>query len=147
MERPRTGEHMNVTTGCIFCQIVSGAASSFRVYEDDHVLAFMDLFPVTRGHTLVIPREHSENIFAISEASIVAVAAVSHRIARAIRKVLEPEGLAVYQANGTAAGQTIFHYHTHLIPRSAAEPFAFHGRTKGNAEELSALAEALKAAL
>ena len=138
---------MSQTRSCIFCGIVRGEAPCFRVYEDEFALAFMDHFPVTDGHTLVIAREHSENIFEIGEASIAGVAAASKKVALAIRKVLGPEGLAVYQANGPAAGQTVFHYHTHLIPRSSGTRLTFHGRDRGDPERLRSTAEALAAAI
>ncbi len=138
---------MGTEQGCIFCQIVSGAASCVKILEDDLTLVFMDLFPVTAGHCLVIPKEHCENIYDISDVSITAAAAAARRVAHAIRSVRKPEGLAVYQANGVAAGQTVFHYHTHLIPRFSAEPLQFHGRQKAELEALEEMAGALRAAV
>ncbi len=132
---------------CIFCAIVAGEAPAHRVAEDEHVLAFMDLFPVSEGHTLVIPRAHAENLFEIDEASVRAESALARRLALAIREELAPDGLAVYQANGAAAGQTVFHYHTHLIPRRAGDPMGFHGRARGDPEALAAMAARLSARL
>ncbi len=107
---------------CIFCQIVRGDAPAAHVYEDEQTLAFMDIAPLSRGHLLVIPREHAENLYEISADSLAAVVRTSHRIAPALRRVLEPEGLRILQLNGAPAGQTVFHYHMHLLPKNAGEP-------------------------
>jgi histidine triad (HIT) family protein len=128
---------------CIFCQIVSGQAPSFRVAEDDLALSFMDLFPVTDGHTLVISKDHAENVFEMEDAPMRAVAGLARRVAGALRSELAPDGLAVYQANGAAAGQTVWHYHVHLIPRRSGEGMLFHGRARGDDARLAALAGAL----
>ena len=132
---------------CIFCQIVRGEAPSFLVAEDERTLAFMDIFPVAPGHTLVITKEHCENIFEASVEGLAAVAETSHRIARAIRDVLSPEGLGLFQLNGAAAGQTVFHYHQHLIPRSSGESLKLHTRVRGDDAELLALSRKLATAL
>ena len=95
---------MKTKADCIFCKIVAGTAPSAKVYEDDHTLAFMDLMPVSRGHTLVIPKSHSENLFEIEAPLLAAVADTSHRLAPAIRQAFEPDGLRIFQLNGAAAG-------------------------------------------
>jgi histidine triad (HIT) family protein len=132
---------------CIFCQIERGDAPCALVYRDDQVLAFMDIQPVTRGHTLIVTRQHFENLYEVSEQALSAVASVSRRLAPAIREVIAPEGLRVFQLNGAAAGQTVFHYHMHLIPRTAGEPDRFHGRVMADPAELAAVAVELQAAL
>ena len=91
---------------CIFCKIIAGEASAYRVYEDEHTLAFMDVFPATDGHVLVVPKRHAENIFELEPEEVAAVARSAQTIAKAIRKVWAPDGLSVSQANGAAAGQT-----------------------------------------
>lgn len=106
---------------CVFCRIVAGQIPSTRVYEDEHALAFMDLGQVNPGHVLVAVKRHAENVFALDETQAAAVAGASLRVARAIREAFKPEGLSVYQANGKAAGQTVFHYHVHLLPRHAGD--------------------------
>jgi len=128
---------------CIFCKIVRGEASCHRVAEDERTLVFMDLFPVTDGHTLVITREHFENLYEATPEAIAAVGAMSKRVADALRAELAPDGLSVYQANGVAAGQTVFHYHMHLMPRAAGSPLVLHGRQQGDAETLAARASSL----
>lgn len=130
---------------CIFCKIASGAAPAARVYEDEHTLAFMDIFPVTDGHTLVITREHHENVFEAPGDALEAVMRTAKRVAHALRDTLAPEGLMVFQLNGAAAGQTVFHYHMHLMPRSAGEPLALHTRVPGKPERLAEIATALAA--
>lgn len=133
---------------CIFCRIVAGDAPSHRVFEDDEVLVFMDIQPVAAGHTLVIPKRHCDDLFEASEDSMAAVARVSVRIARAIRAALEPDGVFVAQANGAAAGQTVFHYHLHLIPRKHGESRRiFHGRRPEGAEQLAATCARIRAHL
>ena len=106
---------------CVFCKIVAGQIPSTRVFEDEHTLAFMDLGQVNPGHVLVAVKKHAENIYALDDAQAAAVARASTRVARAIRDAFKPEGLSVYQANGKAAGQTVFHYHVHLLPRHAGD--------------------------
>jgi len=102
---------------CVFCRIVAGQIPSTRVYEDEHALAFMDIGQVNPGHVLVAVKKHAENLYALEEAEAAAVARASVRVARAIRDAFAPPGLSVYQANGKPAGQTVFHYHLHLLPR------------------------------
>jgi histidine triad (HIT) family protein len=132
---------------CPFCKIGRGELPCHRVYEDAQTLAFMDIFPVTDGHALVITRQHYADIFAASEAALVAVASTAHRVAAAIRGVLAPDGLMVFQLNGAAAMQTVFHYHMHLMPRANGEPLALHTRVPGDPTRLADLAPRLAAAV
>lgn len=138
---------MNEPEPCIFCRIVRGEAPCHRVYEDAHTLAMMDIFPVTDGHTLVITKDHFPDIFAATETALTAVAATAYRLAAAIRATLAPDGLMVFQLNGAAAMQTIFHYHMHLMPRAAGEPLALHTRVPGDPARLAEIARRLGAAL
>lgn len=132
---------------CIFCKIVRGEVAANKVYEDDHTLAFMDIFPVTDGHTLVITKEHYADIFAASTEALQAVAFTARRLAQALQTVVNPDGLMIFQLNGAAAGQTVFHYHMHLMPRAHGEPLALHARQPGDPARLKELASALAAAL
>jgi len=102
---------------CVFCRIVAGQIPATRVYEDAHTIAFMDIGQVNPGHVLVAVKAHAESLYELSEDQAAALARVSIRVARAIRASFAPEGLSVYQANGRAAGQTVLHYHVHLLPR------------------------------
>lgn len=138
---------MTVDNSCPFCRIASGEMPCHRVYEDERTLVFMDIFPVADGHALVITREHAATIFEAEEAALTAVAATARRVAHAIRRVLAPDGLMVFQLNGAAAMQTVPHYHMHLLPRRAGEPLALHTRVPGDPTRLAALAAQLAAAL
>ena len=102
---------------CVFCRIVARQIPATLVHEDEHTLAFMDLGQVNPGHVLVAVKAHAENLYALNDAQAGAVLRTAARVARAIRDAFKPEGLSVYQANGKAAGQTVFHYHVHLVPR------------------------------
>ena len=132
---------------CIFCKIVKGELPSFRVCEDEHTLVFLDLFPVTPGHTLVIPKQHASDLFEMDADTLAAVAATSLRVAHAIDEALAPDGLGVFQLNRAAAGQTVFHYHMHLLPRNEGEPFALHSRVRGDDRVLQGTAERIRASL
>jgi histidine triad (HIT) family protein len=102
---------------CVFCRIVARQIPATVVHEDEHTLAFMDLGHVNPGHVLVAVKKHAENLYALDDAQAGAVLRAAARVARAIRGAFNPAGLSVYQANGKAAGQTVFHYHVHLVPR------------------------------
>jgi histidine triad (HIT) family protein len=132
---------------CIFCQIVSGAAPAQRVLEDELTVAFMDLFPANRGHLLVVPKRHFSNLLGADDAALVRVIANSRRIALAMQAALAPDGIGVHQLNGAAAGQTVFHYHMHLIPRRMGDPIGFHGRRRAETRELEEVAAEIAEAL
>ena len=132
---------------CIFCGIVSGVLPCFKVCEDDRTLVFMDLFPVAEGHTLIVPKRHASDLFEMDSETLAAVSAASLRVAGAIRATLEPDGLGVFQLNGAAAGQTVFHYHMHLLPRNEGVPFALHSRVRGDDDALRRTAARLAGAL
>ncbi|WP_210364659.1 HIT family protein [Bacillus sp. REN3] len=102
---------------CIFCKIINGEIPSAKVYEDEHVLAFLDISQVTKGHTLVIPKVHKENVYQLPEEVAANVFKAVPKIASAIQSAYEPIGLNILQNNGEAAGQSVFHFHMHLIPR------------------------------
>jgi histidine triad (HIT) family protein len=104
-------------TNCVFCRIVARQIPATVVHEDEHTLAFMDLGHVNPGHVLVAVKAHVENLFGLENDQASAVSATMLRVARAIRDAFAPHGLSVYQANGKAAGQTVLHYHLHLVPR------------------------------
>jgi histidine triad (HIT) family protein len=106
---------------CVFCRIVAGQIPSTRVHEDEHTLAFMDIGQVNPGHVLVAVKKHAANVFELEEPQAEAIACAIVKISKALKKAFEPEGLSVYQANGKAAGQTVFHYHVHLLPRHAGD--------------------------
>ena len=107
---------------CIFCKIVAGEIPCFKIHEDDRVLCFADINPITDGHSLIIPKAHHENIWEIPAEDLTAIHRVSKQIAGAMKTALDPAGIAVLQLNGRAVNQVVMHYHLHLIPRAADAP-------------------------
>ncbi|HCA64734.1 MAG TPA: HIT family protein, partial [Pseudomonas sp.] len=106
----------------IFAQIIRGDAPCYKLYEDDDVLAFLDLFPQSFGHTLVIPKRSAAcNILDVDSEALARVIKVVQKLTRAIVAELEPDGVQVAQFNGAPAGQTVFHIHMHIVPRYAGE--------------------------
>jgi len=135
-------------TDCVFCKIVARQIPATLVHEDEHVLAFMDLGQVNPGHVLVAVKKHAENLYALDDAQAGAVLRAAARVARAIRDAFKPAGLSVYQANGQAAGQTVFHYHVHLVPRHDGDGMALTWPVKNPPrDQLEAHAARIKAAL
>jgi histidine triad (HIT) family protein len=106
---------------CIFCAMVNGDVPCRRIYEDADSLAFLDVAPATRGHTLVIPRRHVRDIWDLPEAVAGNVGVATAKVATLLRDRLAPAGLNVMQANGEAAWQSVFHLHVHLVPRYDAD--------------------------
>lgn len=102
---------------CVFCKIVNGEIPATKVHEDGLTLAFMDIGQVNPGHVLVAVKPHVENIYGLDDTLAAAVFQTTARVARALRRAYTPEGVTLYQANGSAAGQTVYHFHLHLIPR------------------------------
>jgi histidine triad (HIT) family protein len=102
---------------CVFCKLVAKQIPANIVYEDDATLAFMDLGQVNPGHVLVACKAHAENIYELDDMQAAAVFRSAARVARAVRSAFDPPGLSVYQANGKPAGQTVFHFHLHVLPR------------------------------
>jgi histidine triad (HIT) family protein len=102
---------------CIFCKIIDGEIPSSKVYEDEHVLAFLDISQVTKGHTLVIPKVHKENVYELTEDIASKVFAAVPKISNAIKAEYNPIGLNLLNNNGEDAGQSVFHFHLHIIPR------------------------------
>ena len=105
----------------IFSKIISGEIPSIKLYEDQHTLAFLDISPASRGHTLVVTKDAFPDLFTLPPATLLAVTQTVQRVALALREALQPDGLNILQNNGAAAGQTVFHYHVHLIPRWAGD--------------------------
>jgi len=132
---------------CVFCRIASGDAPAVLLHEDAHSLAFMDIAPVVDGHVLVVTRAHYENLYEAEPEALAAVSRSARRLALAIRAALEPDGLMVTQLNGAAAGQTVFHYHQHLIPRRLGDGLRLHGRSPASPEALRRTGERLRAHL
>ena len=131
----------------IFAKIIRGEAPAFKVYEDAHTIAFMDIMPQAEGHTLVIPKEGAESIFDLSPDAAAALIKTTKKVATAVKEVTSAEGVMIAQLNGAAAGQTVFHIHFHIIPRSGGADFKIHARDKADFEKLKALAAKITAAI
>lgn len=106
-----------MTEGCIFCRIVAGDAEASIAYQDEAIMAFMDQRQFHPGHTLIVPKRHIVDIFALDAATGAALMAAVARVARAVRDAFSPEGINVWQSNGAGAGQEVFHLHLHVLPR------------------------------
>ena len=102
---------------CIFCRIISGEIPSVMVYEDDRVYSFMDINPLNDGHLLIIPKTHAATIDEIGAEDFAAVMAATHKLAGAVKKALNPDGMNIMQLNGKAANQVVGHLHVHIVPR------------------------------
>jgi histidine triad (HIT) family protein len=133
---------------CVFCKIVAGQIPSTKVHEDELTLAFMDIGEVNPGHVLVTVKPHVDNIYGLNDTLAAAVFRTAARVARAVKKAYAPEGMTLYQANGAAAGQTVFHFHLHLVPRHAEDGLRLTWPVKNPPrEQLEANAAKLRAAL
>jgi histidine triad (HIT) family protein len=108
-------------TDCVFCKIMAKHIPATVVHEDEATLAFMDIGQVNPGHVLVACKSHVENVYGLEDAQAAAVFRSVARVARAIRAAFDPPGLSIYQANGRPAGQTVFHFHLHVLPRHDAD--------------------------
>ena len=129
---------------CIFCKIVAGEIPSTRVHEDERTVAFMEVNPGTKGHLLVIPKEHVADLHAISDDDLAAVARTARTMATAATDKLGAEGVNIIQNNGRAAWQTVFHYHVHVLPRYADDTIELPWvPSPGDPDEIAKTAEEL----
>ena len=131
----------------IFAKIIRGEAPTFKVFEDAHTIAFMDIMPQAEGHTLVIPKEHAADIFDLSPEGAAALIKTTQKVAAAVRQVTNAPGILLAQLNGAAAGQTVFHIHFHIIPRTSGLDLKLHAREVADFEKLKALAAKIAAAV
>jgi histidine triad (HIT) family protein len=133
----------------IFARILRGEIPTVTVWEDDDVLAFMDVFPQSEGHVLVIPKASTaRNLLEESPETLAILIAAVQRTARAVVKALSPEGFSIMQFNGEAGGQTVYHLHFHIIPRWSDRPLKGHGHAPmADVEQLKTLAARIAAAL
>lgn len=137
---------------CIFCRIIAGQLPAAKVYEDDNVLVFMNLQQTQPGHSLVIPKDHFESIFDITDEALAQVAQASARIGRATKKAFNADGIQMLQNNGPVSWQSVFHLHQHVIPRYKGDVghdlFAIWSRgAPATPEQLEANAAKIRAAL
>jgi histidine triad (HIT) family protein len=131
---------------CVFCLIRDGKIPSAKVYDDQRTLAFMDINPRSRGHCLVVPKAHAATLYDVETEDLKAAIATAKKVAGAIRKALNPDGLNLLQANGAAAFQSVPHFHLHLIPRWTNDGKGFDWKeVAGNREEIMGTADRIRA--
>jgi len=136
---------MTADADCLFCKIIAGEIPCFKLFENDDTLAFMDINPANEGHALVIPKEHATDVYTVSDAAIAATVATAKKIAAAIDKTLNPDGLNLLQCNGPAAAQSVFHFHMHVLPRRKGDELKLNwGLRPGDMDAIGALAERIR---
>lgn len=137
-----------MSNNCIFCSIIGKEISSTTIYEDEWVKAIMDISPANKGHIILISKQHCENIFELDDEGAGRIFTVAKKIARLLKDELNCDGINILQNNGKAAGQTVFHFHLHIIPRFAEDTVTIdweHLTYEG--DELKELGERLKSKL
>jgi len=141
--------HGAYDTDNVFAKILRGELPAVKVWEDEAVLAFMDVFPQSEGHVLIVSKaSRARTILEIEPEALTQVAEAVRRVARAVDRALAPDGISIMQFNGAAGGQTVFHLHVHVIPRWADRPMKGHGHAPmADAEQLKATAAKIAAAL
>jgi len=135
---------------CIFCKIIKGEIPCFKVYEDEKVLAFEDINPLSEGHTLITPKRHAQDLWEISGEDLTAIHLASQKIIRAMKESLNPDGVALLQLNGRGVNQVVMHYHLHLMPHAkggAQLPVAEWELKEGDMEAIKATAEKIASAI
>ena len=131
--------------GCIFCAIVAGEAPAEVVDSDEHTVSFMDINPATRGHALVVPRSHSDDLMAIADEDLERTMVAARRLAARMEETLGADGYNVLNACRPAAWQTVFHYHLHVIPRYEDDPLRLPWIPRGaEAEEIAGIADRIR---
>ena len=138
---------MSYDSSNIFARILRGEIPAHVVEETEHTLTFMDIMPRAPGHTLVIPKEGSENLFETSDEILAHVMKQVRRVARAIKFAYPDQGVRIVQLNGSNAGQTVFHLHFHIIPSSAGSDFSFHGTAASDDQSLAESANLIRQSL
>ena len=130
---------------CIFCKIVAGEIPSFKLFEDEATLAFMDINPASEGHALVIPKEHVPDLYAVSDEALARTLVTAKRVAAALARTLNPDGLNIVQCNGAAAAQSVMHFHVHVLPRVTDDGLAMNwGLKLGDIDAIGRLAERIR---
>jgi histidine triad (HIT) family protein len=132
---------------CIFCRIVSRKSPSKIVYEDDKHIAFLDIYPFSRGHTLVCPKEHGETIWDMKEADIAELFQVASKVSKAVVAAVQADGFRFVQNNGEAANQVVAHVHVHVIPVKMEDKGRFVDRKRFSPEEMEETARSIRSAM
>jgi len=137
-----------VKEDCIFCKIANGEIPSTTIYENSEFRVFFDISPASKGHCLIIPKQHYDNIFDMDAETGGKLFSLATAVARALKKELQCEGMNIVQNNGEIAGQTVFHFHLHLIPRYTGDTVNVSWKPgEANMEELAELAKAVRKAI
>lgn len=113
---------------CIFCKIANGEIPSATLYEDEKFRVILDVNPVSKGHALILPKEHADNLYELSDETASEVLVLAKKVATKMSQVLDCEGLNLVQNNGEAAGQTVFHFHMHIVPRYKGDGVKIGGK-------------------
>ena len=139
---------MSSAEDCIFCKIIAGDIPCFKLYENEDSLAFLDIHPTHEGHALVIPKQHAADLFSIDDEALIATIKTIRRVAKAIDATLPLQGLNLFQCNGEAAGQSVFHFHMHLIPREMGDEMKMNWDiVPGDMQAMEVLAEKIRTKL
>lgn len=137
-----------VKQDCIFCRIAAGEIPSRTIYEDDSFRAILDISPASKGHAIILPKNHAANIYELPDEEAAKIFVVAKKVANAMKESMSCEGLNILQNNGELAGQTIFHVHVHVIPRYRDDKIVFsyeHGEP--SEEDLDEIADCIKKAV
>ena len=130
---------------CVFCKVIRGEVPSVKLYEDERTYAFMDINPLSPGHSLVIPKYHAENIYVTPPHAAGVVMVTLSKVAAAINRAVKPEGINILQANGPGAQQSVFHIHFHIIPRSTDDGLTMNWELQsGDMAEINSVAEKIR---
>lgn len=144
MEKQLLYLYTEVMENCIFCKIAQGLIPSEKVYEDEETFAFLDIKPNNVGHTLVIPKDHFENIYTIPDETFARMALTAKKIAIAVKHATDCDGINMSMNNEEAGGQLIFHAHLHIIPRFRSDNFPHFPQKEYNQQESGPIAEKIR---
>jgi histidine triad (HIT) family protein len=134
-------------TDCIFCKIVAGGIPANKVFENDEFLAFLDIHPINLGHTLIVPKEHHENLFDLPENLLEKIMSLVQKVAQAVEKATEADGINIGMNNKRAAGQLVDHAHIHIIPRFENDGLVHWPGKKVSSDDLMNIGEKIKNSL
>lgn len=129
---------------CLFCKIIKGDIKAEKVYEDEYTFAFLDINPINEGHTLVVPKKHSKNLYEISDEALKYLTLTTKKLSIAIKKAIEAQGINIGINNDSAAGQVIFHTHIHIMPRFEDDGFKLWKGTPYKNENMEKIAEIIR---
>jgi histidine triad (HIT) family protein len=136
---------MTSDPNCVFCKIVAGSIPSYKLFEDELTLAFMDVNPANDGHCLVIPKAHYPTLFVIPDDIFAATTATARNLASAVNQALIPDGINLLQANGPGAAQSVFHLHVHVLPRRRDDGLLLNWTPKpGDRNRIAEIAERIR---